>query len=238
MFVKQFGLERSGTNICKALVEMNFGVRVLNNFPVNKHSPVPRVMRLKPVEKYDLSFFDLDEFDYNEIKKQIVSRTLYHLFAIRPIESWIEAFYRHASQMKNSKYHSFNHDFLVDALSMWRESNLSYLNFVEKSFEVSQVVNHAEVLKGDVAWLEEFSRKTKIPLPDHIVSTLDGYAKKGTDKHRGADVVRRNVEFDRGYQLQGKYVENIPEWAREFIDSWKMDVYEKYSQLRPYMSYS
>lgn len=58
MYFKQFGLQRSGTNIAKNLLELNFSCRVFSNFPIR--SMVRRL--LLSVKSNEASRLPLREF--------------------------------------------------------------------------------------------------------------------------------------------------------------------------------
>ena len=59
-FIKQFGLQRSGTNAVKALLEVNFpDIRVLTTYLGNKHKPTNYQSLVDQSDDPDFQEYDL-----------------------------------------------------------------------------------------------------------------------------------------------------------------------------------
>ena len=77
MFIKQFGLERSGTNVVKSLVEFNFGMRVYSNFPLHKHK------HALPFNRFligDKEVYPLEQTVLLQQKAFVPERVLHNMF--------------------------------------------------------------------------------------------------------------------------------------------------------------
>ena len=71
-FIKQFGLQRSGTNAVKALLEVNFPeIRVLTTYLGNKHKPTNYQTLVEQSDDSNFEEYDFTSKDVVDIKEQV-----------------------------------------------------------------------------------------------------------------------------------------------------------------------
>lgn len=228
MFIKQFGLERSGTNVVKSLVEFNFGMRVYSNFPLHKHKhalPFNRFL-IGDKEVYELERLGISISEFERIKQDVSSGHMLFIFSIRDVGSWVEGYYRYMKKRK--KIENLNHEFVVDSLHRWKSINSTYMNFNEINPSKSIIVKHTDVVAGDRRWLEDIKKRLQDSdvsvVSDDVVSSVEGYAKMGTDLHRGMDAIGGDINFDRDKYASSYWVDELPGWAVQFILKWSEDI--------------
>ncbi len=80
-FIKQFGLQRSGTNALKALLETNFPkIRLLTTFLGNKHQPIDFDTLNENSNDENFAEYDISSDHVEKIKSQINAKSLPILF--------------------------------------------------------------------------------------------------------------------------------------------------------------
>lgn len=238
MKFKQYGLQRSGTNITKVLIEENFGVRCYQNFPQNKHEVAPSEMLVKSLKSYDLDKLAITADEYAEYLDAFKRNQVFYVFTIRPLGPWLLGYSRWLLPKPNNKFSDFDHDFLVHALSKYKMYNLSYLRYHKKNRLTTQVVSHLDILNGDASWLLEVAKKANLNfLSGSPIGTVSYYAKQGTDKQRGLQAINQGLQFqhEEKLKLTEQWHDSLPSWAVDYVNAWADNVSKKYPALSNYI---
>jgi hypothetical protein len=235
IFVKQFGLQRSGTNIVKGLLEANFDCRVFSNFPLHKHTPLRAPLAIKPASAYNLAALAIDQALYDAFVAAHAAQRVLIVCSLRPAGSWVEAYYRFSLTLPGAAGLQFDRDFLVSALARWRDFNSSYLIFAQANPSVTQLVHHDDLLAGSADWLQRFAARSGLTPRAPLISALDGYARRGTDRLRGREVIDERQVFDRRSRQGRAWVARVPSWAVDFIDAWSADLAANLPEMAAYV---
>lgn len=226
--IKQFGLQRSGTNALKALVEINFkDIYVLSNYLGNKHDGTS----WKTMEEFMLNQnpqeFYISEEMKDIIEKSVNDKHLYCIINIKDPVSWLNSYYKY--QRKKVLFKNPEAKFELDlkfaqkSLHNWWAGNISsWLDFAIQNEAITVVVQHETILDNPINKLKEMEQKFQLNREDEEYKLyLEGYTKRATDKEHGQDILNSKITFDRSYHLHGVWKNDMPEevfnYALEFM---------------------
>ncbi len=234
-YIKQFGLQRSGTNAVKALIELNFkNVIVLSNYLGNKHEATSWEIMSGLASYEDVSEFGLGSHEREMIKELIVTRTLPVVINVKEPVSWLNSYYKY--QRKKVVYRNpnaefnFSVEFSKKALTHWSENVDSWLKFHINS-DNSILFRHEDVLRDMTTRMREIKDKFDLEMADcYPIGTIDGYAKRGTDKQHGEELINKNASFDRNYHLDGGWRKDVPDEVLEYADQFSQDFFDTHPE--------
>lgn len=191
LVIQQYGIQRVGTNATKALIERNLEGVAVDS--TDKH--------LFPVR-----------------------RARAFLVNVKDPVSWVWSVYKYRSmKMRYEKppvHVEFNRRFVEDALVEWGSLTLSHLYLAEQ-VNTSLVVQHEDLLSDPENVIRRASEAYNAPLREDVELFLTGYARRGDCRTHGESLIDPKRNFDRAYHLQGRWVEDVPEWALEMSLSYQ-----------------
>ncbi len=198
MIVKQYGLQRTGTNATKALIETNLrGAHVLSG---DKHHDVDRA-----------SIKDSDRFVVN----------------VKDPASWVVSYHRYRSMKARNETPPYVLDpieGLVDGwLARWAARTSSYLRLADELPERVAVVQHEALLRDPQGTLDAVRRHLDIARKSGEPELfLDSYARRGDASVHGADLINKKRPFNRDFHLSGRWAREAPDEVlarcRRFMD--------------------
>lgn len=236
-YIKQFGLQRSGTNALKALIEVNFkNVIVLSNYLGNKHEPTswPKLEEKALFENAE--DFGLELVNKQQVIEDVRNRAIPVIINIKEPISWVNSYYKY--QLKKALFKNPNTDLQFDtrfaekALFSWEENVLSWIKFHD-GHPKSIIFLHEEVVEGLDRQLETLRSMFNLHASEQYpTGLLKGYARRGTDSQHGVDLVNPKMDFKREYHLEGGWIKDIPEDLIPFLDKYKSEFLDRNPRFR------
>ena len=159
-FFKQFGLQRSGTNILKALIEINFTrCHVLTQFLGNKHTPKGWGEMTDLLIEEDETDYGISKEERQKISDLVESRSLRIIINIKEPIPWLESFHRYQSEKligRGKNPPEFDESWVRDKLIMWEEKVVSWCEFAKSNPEncllvrLLQIINEPEAILNEI----------------------------------------------------------------------------------------
>lgn len=219
-FIKQYGHQRSGTNAIKALIETNFvNVHVLPNYLGDKHGAFgEQIEQLN--DTASIATDHLDSSLLEEAMAAVKSGSIRFVINYKNLIPWLVSYHRYQKKkvlfLNPEADFPFTRDFIVKASENWREAVFSWYRLADEHSERCVIIEHEQVL-GDTGDLMS-TMEAKFGLTrrnDELITTMPGYAKRGTGKERGEDIINSKMKFNRDYHL-------LDQWKSSYDD----DLYE------------
>lgn len=220
--IKQFGLQRSGTNIIQALLEINFkDVFILSKYLGDKHEPTDWSM-------IDYLMMTQDPSDCGVSKKQalllsslIEKRKLPIIINVKDLVSWIAAYYRYAKKkilFKNPQaIFKFDRKFCTKQVAVWKEKMLSWATFSNGNPNDCIIINHYDLLIDPIEILSKIEGKFDLHRKHKKLINSSAYAKRGTYIEHGFDLLHKNKSFNKDYHLKNQWIDEVPEEIYHFL---------------------
>ena len=148
IWLKQWGLKRSGTNYCRWLIEENFReARVLGSIGGWKHGPPGPLVRDKaiwwrgrPPRRRPSVLARLDE-----IMTAQSSGEIRHLLCIRHPGSWICSFFRFELQATKGSIQAAKAAAIVAQIKAWNNRTKRFIEFAEQDREKRLIVRYEDL---------------------------------------------------------------------------------------------
>ncbi len=230
VYIKQYGFQRSGTNVLKALIEINFKKTVvLSNYLGDKHDPADWTLMQKNLENQDPRNYGLTRLDRWKVARLLKRRSIPVVINVKEPISWVNSFYKY--QQKKALFKNPNANFPFDlafaekVLTSYEKRLLSWGNFYQEN-DLCLVFRHEQIVSGlSGTELAEMAHKFALTPSDNFpVGELDGYARRGIDSQRGKDLVNDRMSFDRRYHLENLWRKDVPERVIEFLEAEKRNM--------------
>lgn len=218
MRVKQYGLQRTGTNAVKALLEDNFhNVEVLTTTYGSKH--------------------DLPEPDVADDPE------LRFCVNVKDPLSWLVSYHRYRSLQAREEKPSRRIDPLTRLadvwLERWEENTYAYLSLAERYPGRSTVIQHEHLLRNPGEVVSQLERDLDLERRGGRPSLfLKGYARRGNEYTRGAELIDRDRSFDRARHLNGKWATGLPREVRNKGRDCLNEFLQTYPHYRRYFNLS
>lgn len=224
-FIKQFGLQRSGTNAVKALLEVNFpDIRVLTTYLGNKHKPTNYQSLVDQSDDPDFQEYDLTSNDVTEIKELVASKDLPILFQIKKPIPWFESYFRYNE--KKIKFRNpdanpvFDEKWVTTGLKYWSECLTSWLE-LSKKYPNSLIIEHMEILTNPDNVVQRIMSKFSYE-KTKTIELIENEMKRGHYKEHGKDLINPYHKFDPTFHTEKKWLENytpeLLEFAQKSVD--------------------
>lgn len=221
IFIKQFGLQRSGTNILKALIEINYpNSRVLTMYLGNKHEISTWESMAQSINTQNNVEFDLTEIERELIIKDIEERNLPILIQIKKPISWLDSYFRY--QKKKIQYldpeanPSFDLSWAARSLSLWEATVVSWLSLAKEYPDNCIIIEHMEMLEKPEEVLEKIACKFELIGSGKLISQINNAMKRGHYKVHGKDLIDPYHKFDPSYHTEKQWLQNYPEDVLSF----------------------
>lgn len=210
--IKQYGLERSGTNYIRALIEQNIdNVRVISNLFGHKHKKYTPINYIAYDYKKDKEVkTELDDEKINHIRQQFIEDKVYYLITVKEPYSWIVSYNKCYWIEENNG--PLNYDKIIRYCNIWNETHKNWLENIiyqnKKYFIVMYndlLINPENIIKS-ISKQFDLKQKTKF-------SDIHNYMKEGADWDYTKNIGVK--PFDKqSYYLDQKYLNEI----NEFVD--------------------
>lgn len=212
--IKQFGLQRSGTNALKAIIEVNTPSIVLPTTFGNKHDEASWIS-MDEWARSHVPEAGLDPDVYRRALVDLETRQLFCVFSVKEFASWVASYHRY--QAAKAKFRdpsanlSFDQRFVLRSFESWSKVIDSFDVFVADNPDTSLLVQHERLLRAPGEVLAEFTGKSGVACSEHPELFLSGYARRGLESHRGSDLINSSVEFNRAFHLKDEWSIGVPE---------------------------
>lgn len=220
-YIKQFGLQRSGTNVMKALIEVNYAnTTVFANVLGDKHQKSSWADMASSLKNQEIVEGTFDKDDSGPLAKLIEDRDLNILINIKDPISWLESYYRYS--LKKVLFVNPDADFPMSIgfckknLAKWETNLLSWLALTKEGNRCA-IVRHVDILVNPESVLSLIEKQFKLtPARDTLQTRFEGFAKRGTDTMHGQELINSNMKFDMTYHTEKKWKDNFPQIVLEF----------------------
>ena len=206
--IKLYGLERSGTNYIKAIIEKNIiNTRVLNNLYGRKHDPY-----IEP----DLNIYnprtdprvqtDLTESELEIIHQKFKNKDVGYIILIKDPMSWMLSYNRgvHVSNFPTQSV-PLSQDSIKKYMKKYNDTYLNwYNNLFLKKQDRTLFIQYGKLLTDYKSVLHKISDKFKIKLNKNT-EDIKGYMTTGLDAAYYKNIT--NVPFNKQYYLNKEYLE-------------------------------
>ena len=216
LWVKQFGLERSGTNYVKALLEMSSpDVRVLATVLGSKHAPPDLEAQVARLELGDvgIAVTDLDASDFPLIIEAYRDRTMGVVLCVRDVVTWMDAYERHMARREKREAVVLGRDQVEALARTWAQWVSSMSEWSQTSGLRSLWAVHHEVVRQPQALVDAVAGWGGTPGQAVPVN----YLRKAGDHHGSANVTQRPYrtrQYRDVYSGAGQVQADDVEWAR------------------------
>ncbi|MGB1571533.1 MAG: hypothetical protein ACPHAT_02375 [Candidatus Poseidoniaceae archaeon] len=224
-FIKQFGLQRSGTNAVKALLEVNFPeIRVLTTYLGNKHKPTDYQTLVEQSDDSNFQEYDLTSKDVSEIKELVASKNLPIIFQIKKPIPWFDSYFRYQKKkilFRNPEANpKFNFSWISKSLEIWIKSVTSWLE-LSKKYPNSIIIEHMEILTNPDNVVQRIMSKFSYE-KTKTIELIENEMKRGHYKEHGKDLINPYHKFDPTFHTEKKWLENyapeLLEFAQKSVD--------------------
>jgi hypothetical protein len=234
-FIKQFGLQRSGTNYFKALVELNFpGTTILTNTLGNKHNAV--------------SWQDLEESAvlnlparYSSCAKTIIdsiqSKELNLIFHTKDPLAWLVSFFQLRQNKNPEIYRVFKKVFISNSLDHFFQTLDSWLQLAGESRN-HMFIHYDSFIRDEQAYLRSFADKFNLHCPvSNLRAGITRRTIRGAEEHTGRELFSDDRFCKDGY-LAKSYLNAYNKHLLEFTASEIMVRRAHYPRVSGYLSAS
>lgn len=161
-YIKQYGIQRSGTNYMRAVFEMNTDCRVLSNIGGFKHGKITNVSNFREIKS------EIPREEILRIDKMLQANEITRIVIIRQPFSWIPSIARYLNK-------PITNDFIKEQLDRYIELNSHWATECDYTIYFDELLQCPECIINDCVKEIGLTRIT-----DEIVLPK-GYMKRGGD---------------------------------------------------------
>lgn len=187
MYIKQYGIQRSGTNFMRAVFELNTNTRVLANIGGYKHDVISNVTIPEQV------ITEISTQEIARIDKMLQENKIPRIVIIRSPYSWIPSIARYLEQ-------KISISFIEEQLSRYSFLNSHWANKCDYIIYFEDIIRCPEKILDDYAGKIGFKVNNNIKIPRKMME-------------RGGDVPAKEnispVPFNIDYLLKEKYLDKM-----------------------------
>lgn len=194
-YLKIYGLQRSGTNYLKALVEENFDVRVLQNIGGWKHGQIDP----KFISRGYKGDFDKETVKHLESLLKSGDIPIIHIYK-NPF-AWIYSYRKYLHNMNRKDMD------ISTMMIMYNSLNTHWKYKSNYSIDYERLLTDYKC--ADV--LDFIGKLFSIPAVENPFITDIPYVMGRGDDSRYDKYVRKNKKFDKNFYLQEKYMDSFSE---------------------------
>lgn len=241
-FIKQFGLQRTGTNVTRALIEVNFrDTMVLPTTLGSKHYPASWEGMAEALN-HPLNDADyLSAQDTAELRELVASRNLKIILNMKDPISWLESYYRYAYRKARAKDRNtkmaLDKAFCRVQLRRWEQTVSSWQVLMEEARH-SLVVLHSDILSRPEEVLRNVEAAfmlTDLRTGAEYISHFEEYARAGGEQDRGVELLSKDKKFDPEYHTENKWKEKFRPRVLEYSIELCRLIAERNPSLAKYM---
>lgn len=239
MIIKQFGLERSGTNAIRALIEANCSnCVVLTTTLGHKHLATSWDAIDEELQSLETSSLEGEAVDLNGVWKAVKERDLRFLISVKDPVSWVWSYFRYSRSkwMRRQPLETFElTSELTDKwLNSWKRRMVSWLRFAKSNADHTMVVQHETLVKDPKRVLEATKVRLGLEWNDGDRELFeDKYATRALAKY-GAEVFETGEAFNGDYHLNGDWMREMPEGVQGRAVEFMHEFFDTYRNLKPF----
>lgn len=221
LFIKQFGLYRSGTNAVKALLEINFpNIRVLTTYLGNKHYPTNFQTIKSLSQEKELSDFDITKNEAEMIRVLTESKNLPVIIQIKKPIPWFDSYFRYQKKkilFTDPEAHlEFNKEWVDRGLELWEKCLESWINF-SNNYSKCMIIEHVEFLENPDKTIEQITTFFDIQ-KNKKIELIEFQMKRGHYKEHGSNLINPYYKFDPSFHLENKWLDNYTPELLEYAE--------------------
>lgn len=211
--IKLFGLQRSGTNLVKALIEANFRDAVCLGLVLgDKHGPADwaQIQAWRPTPAI-LELFGENDPEIHAAMAAAAANELRFVVVIKNPLAWVISYFRYR-KLKDRTYGELTSSLLRSYLGLWEQRNGQWLDFVAgQPSGQALVLRHEDMLNAPRGVMRGVARTFGLERRDGPpVTRFAGRMRRGTDRDHGTALEQTDKPFRRDYYLSGSYLGEYP----------------------------
>lgn len=232
IYFKQYGLQRTGTNYLRCLIEDNFlDTHVFMSILGWKHALFNTsqdkwaknveewIEKFKVSDSYveDLSFKIYPNFTVNELKD--IAHSLNYLISIKPLIPWIY------SVKKGENYKNWLEIDIEKYTKQYFAQYEQWLNYVKnKNF---YVVNHFDILQNKEFILNEIAKKFNLSFKYNLIKDTTNIVLASVEQTRFI----QPANYNKNFYLNHEYLKHMPIEVVEYLKKFSQKESELFFKL-------
>lgn len=215
--IKQYGLQRSGTNYIRALLELNYDVIVFSNLYGDKHSKFgvnEDFLKTYNAHKDNTVVTDLCENEINYYNDMVHSGNLTFIAIFKDPYSWCISYSEYNKILNNIHKTKIPTDLqneatIVQYINIWNDFNLNWMEeLIEKRQNVSFGIYYNNLINNKIKILSDIAKKFNLkPLSKNFID-IEQKMLMGSDKHSKKNIGLKKF-YPRKNNLSKKQIEII-----------------------------
>ncbi len=221
-WIKQYGLQRTGTNYARALMEAICpDSRVLAAMLGNKPELPSLEAAVASLREGDIgrAETDLTPADFEKIIQSYERADLRILVCVRDVVMWMDSLERYRAKRERRDVRALSRVDIEPLVHRWIDYYTQLHDWCEDStFATSWVVHHQLLRKPEI--LVDIARSWNIPCTDRIPRI--GYMRNGSDKHSSRFISRekyRPEQYAEVYSGAGLIALEDVNWTKDLVKS-------------------
>ena len=214
-FFKQYGLERSGTNYIKALLDINFqNTRVLSNIYGFKHGDFqPFDAGYNPALDRNV-VTDLKTNELEFVKESFRTNQIKYLVSTKLPHSWATS-YSKCPWIRGTN--SLSVENVTSYIDKWNKQNRNWIEYIlEKESLSSVLIRYEDLVVDPQKVINMISMKYAIDIKEAFNILEFRRMRTGPDVNGFKNIT--NHRFDKSYYTEERYMNELPEEIKELID--------------------
>lgn len=211
--MKIYGLQRSGTNYLKFLLESNFKNVVVIDLPLgNKHeAAAPHWHSMKNAS---LPLSDPAHCSA-ELRSSLERGEVRFAFISKPLLPWLSSFRRYR-ELKSKQSVEWTESFVERAVNLWVNRTVEWLDWIPKCTGKFNWMLYDDLVRDKVLSLQTIEGDLEIGELNRVLELAESTKmRRGTDQQHAQNLVNNGVPFDQGEYLKKSEVTSIPDWAAQ-----------------------
>jgi hypothetical protein len=194
--IKQYGLERTGTNYLKALIELNIKEsRVLSNIFGLKHDKYSMdkldIKNYDPLQDKNVAT-DLSREEISKIKDKIIQGKVYFTVSFKDPYSWVIS-YNRCDWLHNGP---LNKDKVLRFMDKWNTVNRDWLDKIIKNKTNSMGVLYEDLLLNPKIVINNLAKKFNFLVNGDFID-VNKEMKPGIDVHGSKNISNRDIDKEK-----------------------------------------
>lgn len=213
-FVKIYGLQRSGTNWLKYLLERNFVDTVVVDLPLGNKHEAPRpaeALRAWRSPGSDRPAGAPDELPYclGDLERAFADGEVRAVAVVKPLLAWLLSFHRFRRLKEPDRYAVLDAKMITQWTDRWISTNLAYLDGLAELRWKHAVIDYRELVLALPPTMARLGSELALsPANGTRWSTADRRMRRSTDAVHGDDIVS-DAPFDLEYYAQQRYLDEL-----------------------------
>lgn len=228
--IKQYGLERSGTNYIKALLEINLeDVRVLSNLYGHKHKKFDitedKVQKYNPKKDKNVKT-DLSDQDLKVIKELFINKEINYIVSFKDPFSWVLSCHNYLGKGK-----PLSDKLIKKYITRWNVVNRDWIDKILNNKNLNSIgVIYDDLLLNPSNVIDKISKSFNLNLKKNF-SNIKNKMKKGVDVKGEKNIGKRKFKKTDYYlkkEYMNKFNKNQIKLIKSLIDYKVLEDIEKF----------